>query len=117
MFNTLWRPILEKMTKEELIEYTNRLQYLVNTLQTEIADRNELINYLIRALSISNDMIFADKAPAVSAEDFAKEMKKKYPHPAGVNVPLRYYPKNMAEQLNESEENECQEEEQEETGE
>ena len=76
------RDILERMTKEELMEFVRRQDELIDSINLQRYDAIAVIDHLTRATQYMNDLRYHDAGRESRQEvmdDFVREMYKKYP--------------------------------------
>lgn len=76
------REVLEKMTKEELMELVSRQNDAINSLDMQRYDASAVIEHLVRATHEMHDLRYRDAERSHNQDrldDFVREMYGKYP--------------------------------------
>lgn len=76
------REILERMTKEELIELVNRQEEAIKCLNMQRYTASAILEHLVHATQDMHDLRYHDAEREHSqnyVDDFEREMYKKYP--------------------------------------
>lgn len=76
------REILERMTKEELMEFVRRQDEVIDSLNQQRYDASAVIDHLVRATQDMHNLRYHDaerESRKDVMDDFVREMYKKYP--------------------------------------
>lgn len=79
----MYRDVLERMTKEELIELVDRQNRAINSLDMERYDANAVIEHLVMATENMKNLRYHDAERDHDQEylnDFVRQMYEKYPN-------------------------------------
>ena len=76
------REILEKMTREELLEHVSRQQEAINSLDTQRYDASAVIEHLVQVTHEMHNLRYHDAERSYCQDrldDWCREMYMKYP--------------------------------------